>query len=88
VEDGLLVEVLGWDGHLDDLLEDLLPELLGGDVFAVLGADDNGVDPLGNHRTTVVLVLNRDLGLGVGSQPREGSIPSSGRHCAVELVCQ
>lgn len=84
--DGLVVEVLGGDDLLDNLLEDLLAELLGGDVGAVLGGNDNGVDTLGDDGTAVVLVLNGDLSLGVGSQPGKGAVVSGLGHGSVKLV--
>lgn len=68
--DGVLVEVLGGDGLLDDLLLDLLAELLSSDVGRVLRRNDNSVHTLGNDSTAVLLVLNGDLGLSVRSQPR------------------
>jgi len=43
VIDGVVVEVLGGDNLLDDLLHDFLSELLSRDVLAVLSANDNGV---------------------------------------------
>lgn len=86
VVDGLVVEVLGGDGLLDDLVKDLLAEVLGGDVVGVLGGDDDGVDADGDDSTVVVLVLNSDLGLGVGSQPRQGAVAAGSRHGSVELV--
>lgn len=84
--DGLLIEVLGGDGSLDDLVEDLLAELLGGDVGAVLGRDDDGVDTERDNGTVVMLVLDRDLGLGVGAEPRQGAVTASSRHGGVQLV--
>ncbi len=84
--DGLVINVLGGDHRLDDLLLDLLAELLGGDVLAVLGGDDDGVDTDGDDGTVVVLVLDGDLGLGVGSQPREGTVAAGSGHGSVELV--
>ena len=86
VVDGLLVEVLGGDDLLDDLLLDLLAELLGGDVLAVLGRDDDGVDTQGNDGAVVVLVLDGDLGLGVGSEPGELTAVTGLLHGAVQLV--
>lgn len=86
VVDGLLIQVSGRDGLLDDLVQDLLAELLGGDVLAVLGRDDDGVDAERNDGTVVVLVLDGDLGLGVGAQPREGAITAGSGHGGVELV--
>ena len=84
--DGAVIKVLGGDGGLDDLLEDLLAELLGGDVLGVLGRDDDGVDADGDDGAIVVLVLDGDLGLGVGAEPREGAVAAGGRHGGVELM--
>lgn len=84
--DGLVVEVLGGDDLLDDLLLNLLAELLSGDILGVLGRDDDGVDALGNNSTVVVAVLNGNLGLGVGSEPGEGAVAAGSGHGSVELV--
>lgn len=84
--DGLVIKVLCGDGLLDDLLEDLLAELLGGDVLAVLSRDDDSVDAERDDGTIVVLVLNGDLGLGVGTEPGERAIAAGGRHGSVKLV--
>lgn len=86
VVDGLVVKEVGWDDLLDDLLEDLLSQLLGRDGVSVLGGYDDGVDANGDHGTTVLLVLDGDLGLGVGSQPAQGAVPAGLRHGGVELV--
>lgn len=86
VVDGLVVEQVGGDDLLDDLLLDLLAELLGGDGLAVLCRDDDGVDTLGDDGTAVVLVLDGDLGLGVGSQPWKGAVVTGVLHGLVELV--
>lgn len=84
--DGVLIEVLGWDGGLDDLLKDLLTELLGGDVLRVLGRDDDSLDLLWDNSSTIVLVLNGDLGLGVWAQPWEGTITTGLGHVGVKLM--
>ena len=84
--DGLLIEVLGGDGGLDDLLKDLLAELLGGDLGSVLSGDDDGVDAEGNDGAVVVLVLNGDLGLGVGTAPGKGTVAAGLGHGGVQLV--
>lgn len=88
VVDGLVVKVLGGDDLLDDLLEDLLAELLSGDGLGVLGRDNDGVDSERDNGTVVVLVLNGDLGLGVGPQPWDGAITTGSAHLSVKLVCQ
>lgn len=84
--DGLLVKELGGDDLLDDLLENLLAEVLGSDLRSVLGGDDNSVNALGNDGTSIVLVLDGDLSLGVGPQPWERAIVSGGSHGGVEPV--
>lgn len=86
--DGLVVEVLSGDDLLADLLGDLLAQLLSGDVLAVLGRDNNGVDTQGDNGTAVVLVLHGDLGLGVRAQPGEGAVAASVGHGLVQLVGQ
>ncbi len=47
VVDGVVVEQVGGDDLLDDLLHDLGAEVLGGDLLGVLGGDDDGVDTEG-----------------------------------------
>ena len=86
--DGIVVKVLLGDGSLDDLLLDLLAELVGGDVRGVLGRDDNGVHALGNDGTAVLLVLDGNLGLGVGTQPGQGAVTASLGHGGIELVSE
>jgi hypothetical protein len=53
VVDGVLVEVLGGDGLLDDLLLDLLAEVLNRDVGRVLGGDNDGVNTERNDGAVV-----------------------------------
>ena len=84
--DGAVIKVLGGDDGLDNLLQDLLAEKLGRDFLRMLGRDDNGVNTDGDNSTTVVLVLNGDLGLGVGTQPGEAAVTASGGHGSIELV--
>jgi len=53
----------------------------------VLSRDNNSVDSDGNNGTvTLLLVLDSDLSLGVGSEPSERTISSSSSHGGVELV--
>jgi hypothetical protein len=86
VVDGLVVEHVRGDDLLDDLLLDLLSELFGGDVLAVLGGDNDGVNAERDNGTAVMCVLNSNLGLGVGPQPGEATVLAGGGHCRVQLV--
>src|SRR5260370_39425793 len=67
VEDRLLVEELGWNGRLDDLLDDRLAQSVIGDVRRVLRRDD---DRGGAHRP-LSLVFDRHLRLAVGAKKIE-----------------
>jgi hypothetical protein len=84
--DGPVIEELGRNNLLDDLLLNLFAELFGGDGFAVLRRDDHSIYTQGNHGTTVVLVLDSDLRLGVWPQPGEGSVVPGFFHGRVELM--
>lgn len=87
VVDGPLVHEVGRDDLVDNLVLDLLSEILGGDFLGVLGRDDDGVDSEGNHGTRLVLlVLDGDLSLGVGSEPAHGAVSSGSGHGGVQLV--
>ncbi|KAL7119892.1 hypothetical protein ACP275_02G089700 [Erythranthe tilingii] len=74
VEDRLLVEVLLGDDGLDDVLLQILGNLVVGHSLVVLGGDEDGVDPDGDHSTVLVEVLDGDLGLAVGPQPGAGAV--------------
>ena len=67
VVDGLVVEKVGGNDLLDNLLLDVLAELLGGDIVRVLCGNDHGVHTQRNDGAAVLGVLNGDLGLGIGS---------------------
>lgn len=88
VVNGVLIEVLGWDDLLDDLLLDLLAQLLSGDGLSVLGRDDDSVDSERDDSSVVMLVLDGDLGLGIGSQPWDATVATGSAHLSVKLVCQ
>jgi hypothetical protein len=51
---GLAVKEVSWNNLLDDLLQNFLAQFLSCDSFAVLGADDNGIDTPGDDSTTIV----------------------------------
>ena len=88
VIDGLVIKILLGDGFLDNLLLDLLAQLLGGDVWAVLGADNNGIHSNRLYSTVIMLVLDRDLRLGIGPQPRARAVNPSLLHRRIELMRQ
>lgn len=86
VNTSVIEQVLG-DDLLDDLLHDLRSEVFGRDLLGVLGGNDNSVDSDGDDGTvSFLLVLDSDLSLGIGSEPTQRSISSSGSHGGVELV--
>lgn len=85
---GLLIQVLGRDNSLDDLLLDLLAKLLCGDCLSVLSTDNNSVYSNRHNGTVIMLVLYSDLSLGVRSEPWEAAVATSSRHCSIELVSQ
>lgn len=86
VVNGAVVQKLSGDDLLDDLLLDDSTELLGGNIIAVLSRDDDRVHAQGLDGTAVVSVLNGDLGLGVGTEPGDGTVLTSLCHSRVELV--
>lgn len=86
--DGIGGEVLGGDDLVNDLLLEGLAEGLVVDISRVLDRDDNGVDAEGNQSTTLVLVLDGDLGLGVGAEEGEGAVTATVSHLLVQLVRQ
>mmetsp|Transcript_19833 Transcript_19833/g.58928 ORF Transcript_19833/g.58928 Transcript_19833/m.58928 type:complete len:436 (-) Transcript_19833:199-1506(-) len=77
VEDGVVVQVLGGHNGLDHVLHEVGADLLVSHVRAVLRGDEDGVHALWDHSAWalgVALVLDRDLGLAVGAQPRARAI--------------
>jgi hypothetical protein len=88
VVDGLVIEEVGGDDLLDDLFENLLPEVLGGNLLSVLSGDDDSIDTQGCNSAPLLLVLDSDLSLGVWAEPSAGAIAAGGRHGKVELVSE
>jgi hypothetical protein len=67
VVDGTIVEQVSGDGFLNDLCDDLFPQVLSRDLLSMLSGDDNGVHTNGDRSTSVHLVLDGDLSLGIRS---------------------
>lgn len=86
--DGSFIQILLRNDLLDDLLLDFLAQLLSADILRVLSTDNNSMNSNGDDSTVVVLILNRNLGLGIWSEPWDAAISAGGRHASVELVCQ
>ena len=82
---GVLVEPLGGQHGLDDVLEDVGVQLLVADALGVLAADDHGVDARG---LAVLVVLDRDLALAVGAQVGQLAALAHFGQLAAELVGQ
>ncbi len=61
---GFAVHHVGGDDGIDDVLANVFAELFGGDIFAVLRGDDNGVDADG----LVVHVFHGNLALAIGAE--------------------
>ena len=81
--DRLVVEELGGDHRLDNVLHELGADLLVGergagvgavDRLRVLGGDEEGGDAAGDRRAVDLVVLDRDLRLAVGAEPLEGAL--------------
>jgi len=66
-----------WDGDLDDMVEDVLPDLLVGDVGIVLGGDQNSVHSFGFNQMPLFFVLNGDLHFAIRSDPAQNLLPST-----------
>jgi len=86
--DGVLVEVLGWDDLADDLFLQLSLEFLLGDVWAVLGRDQHGVDTEWGEFSVLVFVLNGNLGLSVGANVWAGAVLTNLSELEAELGCE
>ena len=70
MEDGLVIKVLLGDDRLDDVLHEIGMDLVVGDVWGVLGGDQDGVHADGGQHIALLLVLHGDLGLAIRPQPR------------------
>ena len=74
VVDSFRVEHGGVDDLVDHVLVEVLLDLLVGDLVVVLRGDDDGVDAERLEDAVGLLVLDSDLGLAVGADPRAGAV--------------
>ena len=70
-----LSRMLSGNDAVDDLLGDVLAQRLVGDLGAVLGGDDDGVDA----NRLVAVVFDRDLRLAVGPEVVEHAVAPRAR---------
>ncbi len=80
---GVLVKPLRGEHGLDHMFKDVGVQFLVGDILRVLGADDDGVDA---GRLAVLIVLDRDLALAVGTKVRQFAAFADFSQLAGELV--
>ena len=85
IDGPVIKEVLG-DDLLDNLFQDLLPEVLRRDLFGVLCRDDDGVYTQRDSRATVLLVFDCDLGLRIRTEPWEEPRAACRSQRRIELV--
>ncbi|KAJ0872741.1 hypothetical protein HanRHA438_Chr11g0527221 [Helianthus annuus] len=69
VEDSVFIKILRRDHGLDHVLFEISRDLVVSHGLVMLCRDENRVDPDWYHSTVVVSVLNRHLGLSIGSEP-------------------
>jgi len=86
--DGVLIKVLCWDNWSNDLFLELGLEVLEGDIWAVLGRDEDGVDTEWDDFAVLVFVLDGDLGFSVRADPWAGAILSDLSKLVAELGCK
>src|SRR5258708_9184633 len=86
--DGTLIQQFRRNDLLNNLLEELTSEFFRSDSISVLGRYNNSIHPQRNHRSTLFLVLDSDLGFGIGTKPGKGSRTTSNCHSGIELMCQ
>ncbi len=85
IDGAVIKEVLG-NNLLDDLLQDLFPEIFRRNFLCVLCGDDDGINAQRDGRATVLLVFDRDLGLRIRAEPREKARAACRSQCRIELV--
>jgi len=86
--DGVLIKVLCGDDGGDDLFLELGLEVLEGDIWAVLGGDEDGVDTEWGELAILVFVLDGDLGLAVWADPWANTVLTDLSELEAELGCK
>jgi len=85
VVDGLVIEVLGRDDGLNNMLHQVLLDLVVRDGLVVLGGDDNGVHANRDGDIVLQFVLNGDLGLAIRADPVAGAVLADFSEAASQL---
>ena len=84
--DGAVIKQFGRDDLLHDFLKDFPAEFLSRNRLSVLSRDDDGVDAKRDGSAAILFVLDGDLGLRIGAQPRESARSPRNSHRSVEFV--
>lgn len=75
--DGLIINKIFVNSWVDDDLEEFLSDLLVGDIGIVLTRDEDGMDSNWDQLSSLVGILDGNLGLGVWSNPGEEFLNSA-----------
>ena len=86
--DGPIIKEVFRDNSLNDLLQYLFPELLRRHFLSVLCGNHDRVHAKRDSRAAVLLVLDRDLGLRVGAEPRKEARATRGGQSGIELMSE
>lgn len=84
--DGTVIQEVGRNNLLDDLLKDLLAEVKSRDLLSMLSRDDDSINAKGDSSTTILLILDGDLGLRVRSKPGKSFIAARNSHGCIKLM--
>ena len=81
-----VVQKVGWDDFLHNLVHNLLAEIWGRDLLSVLGGDNDGIHAKRDGGATILLVLDGNLSLRVRTEPWQDTRATSNGHCGVKLM--
>ena len=81
---GLLAKKLGRNNSIDDMLNQILANLVKGDVLIMLGGDNNGI----NSYRLAVLIGNSYLSLAIRAEIRQGAVLAHLGQAACQTMCQ